>query len=164
MGIYDQERAASFYETRLIRSARWIVDPSLFSRRPDLAGSLIRRFGADSFRAVNTHAKFLTVRSDTLAVCVRSSMNLNPNKRLENFDVSEDPALTAWFEAFVSDVFGRYTADNRSQSNKYFAGVLEAFEEIEARAKAAAAVSSDPLGELALAESMADGLRCIVWD
>lgn len=132
MGIYDQSRAADFVVNGRIRSIRWIVDPSLFGRRPELAGRLVEAFGADSFRTVNTHAKWATVRNSSWAVCVRSSMNLNPNKRLENFDISESPELTAFFEGIVTDVFGRFDPEDngRTQSYAFFADVLEKYEAI----------------------------------
>ena len=57
-GLYDQEQAAAFYRNGRILSARWILDPVIFGRRPESAGTLVRAFGIENFRAVNTHAKF----------------------------------------------------------------------------------------------------------
>ncbi len=128
MGIYDQSRSAEFTKNGAIRSIRWLVDPSMFGRRPELAGSLIKAFGVESFRAVNTHAKFATISGDTLAVCIRSSMNLNPNKRLENFDISADRAVVDFFNGIADAAFRAVSADNRSQSYTVFSDILAEYE------------------------------------
>jgi hypothetical protein len=61
MGIYDAEQAYRFVADKRIRSIRFVVDPSMFTRRPELAAVLVKAFGPDAFRAVNSHAKFATV-------------------------------------------------------------------------------------------------------
>ncbi|MGH8545430.1 MAG: hypothetical protein ACREX3_17750 [Gammaproteobacteria bacterium] len=105
MGIYDENRAAGFCADGRIQSIRWLVDPSFFSRRPELAGRLIEAFGPDNFRPLNIHAKWTTIRGERLAVCIRSSMNLNPNNRIESFDISCCDELTGYFERVVDAVF-----------------------------------------------------------
>lgn len=126
MGIYDAEQAYGFVRNGRIRSIRWVVDPSMFVRRPELAAVLVRGFGADAFRAVNSHAKFATIRGDALAVTIRSSMNLNRNERLESFDLTADDEMTAFFEGLVDRMWERVDAENRSQSRAIFDGLLEA--------------------------------------
>ncbi len=153
MGIYDAERARAFCANGDIKKIRWLVDPSMFGRRPELSGQLVERFGVEAFRAVNTHAKFAVLRGDALAVVVRSSMNLNPNKRIENFDITADPGMCSWFEGFADAVFDKVPGDNKSQSRNVFAGILASYEKIE-RAPPAPA-SAGAAGELAgIAEDM----------
>jgi hypothetical protein len=135
MGIYDAERASKFCANGAIRSIRWLVDPSMFGRRPELAGRLVAQFGVDSFRAANTHAKFATIRGDDLQVCIRSSMNLNPNKRMENFDISADETMVRWFERIADSVFEVVDAANRSQSHEVFAGILAEYERAKPEAE-----------------------------
>lgn len=126
MGIYDVERAYEFVRNGALRRVRFVLDPSMFSRRPEIAKILVRGFGVDAFRGVNTHAKFATIRGAALAVCIRSSMNLNPNKRIESFDLSVCSETTAFFETAVDRMFAAVDADNRSQSHAVFAQILEA--------------------------------------
>lgn len=128
MGVYDQEHAAGFYSDGRIRSIRWMVDPSMFARRPELAGGLVKAFGADAFRAVNTHAKFVTLVNDDWDVCIRSSMNLNRNERMETFDISEDKNLCQFFNRLVDEAFRQIDAKSRSQSKEFFEGLLATFE------------------------------------
>lgn len=126
MGIYDAEKAYAFVQNKLIRSIRFIVDPSMFVRRPELASVLVKAFGVESFRAVNSHAKFCTIRGAELAVCVRTSMNLNENKRLESFDLSASCELTEFYEKFTDEVWEKIDKRNRSQSRSVFEELLVA--------------------------------------
>ena len=125
MGIYDTERSWEFVKNKLLKSIRFVLDPSMFSRRPEIAAILLQGFGVESFRAVNSHAKFATVRGDDLAVCIRSSMNLNPNNRIESFDISVCDDTTRFFENIVDEIWQKIDIDNRSQSATIFAELLE---------------------------------------
>jgi hypothetical protein len=124
MGTYDAEQAYRFVTDKRIRSIRFVVDPSMFTRRPELAAILVKAFGPDAFRAVNSHAKFATVRGDGLAVAIRSSMNLNRNERLESFDITACPEMTGFFETLVSKIWAKVDQDSRSQSRAIFEGLL----------------------------------------
>ncbi len=151
MGIYDADRAEAFCKNGAIRRIRWLVDPSMFGRRPEIAGRLVQTFGPESFRAVNNHAKFATLANDDFAVCVRSSMNLNPNKRLENFDISESPELVAFFNGLADDIFERFPAGDKgtTQSRKFFADILKTFEVIEAKGYDDSGLTGITMDELA---------------
>lgn len=124
MGVYDAEEAYGFVRDKRINSIRFILDPSMFVRRPDLASVLVQGFGSESFRAVNSHAKFATIRGEKLGVVVRSSMNLNKNDRLESFDITASDEMTAFFESLVDRIWQQVDEDNRSQSKAVFEGLL----------------------------------------
>lgn len=126
MGIYDAEKAYHFVENGLIRSIKFILDPSMFLRRTELASVLVKGFGAESFRAVNSHAKFAVIRGDKLAVTVRSSMNLNENKRIESFDLTAGDEMASFFEGLVARIWAGVDEKNRSQSDLVFSGLVEA--------------------------------------
>lgn len=125
MGVYDAEQSYRFVRNRNIRSIRFILDPSMFTRRPELAAVLVKAFGPDAFRAVNSHAKFATIRGDNLAVTMRSSMNLNRNERLESFDITACAQMTAFFEKLVNRIWETVDAENRSQSRAIFERLLD---------------------------------------
>lgn len=146
MGIYDAGRAEVFCANGAIRSIRWLVDPSMFGRRPEIAGKLIQTFGAEAFRGVNNHAKFATLCNEDMSVTIRSSMNLNPNKRLENFDITEGPALAAFFNAIANDIWSRFPAGEAgdTQSRKFFADVLATFETVQAEVEKSADAYEGP--------------------
>ena len=151
MGIYDADRAEMFCKNGMIRSIRWLVDPSMFGRRPEIAGKLIQAFGVEAFRAVNNHAKFATLCNEEFQVCIRSSMNLNPNKRLENFDISEGAELAGMFNALADDVFRRFPAGaaGKTQSRRFFKDILATFESVQADLEVLPGVHALTMGELA---------------
>lgn len=124
-GIYDQERAAAFYANGRIRDIKWLVDPSMFARRPELAGSMVEAFGVGAFRAVNTHAKFMTISNERWSLVVRSSMNLNPNKRLENFDITDNAEMLAFFDGIVGQYWRELQPSlDGSQAEAVFVDIL----------------------------------------
>jgi hypothetical protein len=125
MGVYDADQAYGFIRDKRIKSMRFVIDPSMFVRRPELATVLVNGFGVEAFRAVNSHAKFATVRGDRLDVTIRSSMNLNKNDRLESFDITASRKMADFFESLVDRIFENVDQDNRSQSRAIFEGLLD---------------------------------------
>lgn len=87
-GIYDVDRAAKLAANGNIRSIRWLMDRSMFSKSPEYAGPMIAAFGLDAFRDTSVHAKITLVASDTKKMVCRASMNLNKNLKTEQFDIS----------------------------------------------------------------------------
>lgn len=138
MGVYDADQADAFVRNGAIRSIRWVVDPSMFNRRPELAGRLIAAFGIEAFRAVSTHAKFAILANERFSIVVRSSMNLNRNDRLENYEISDSPAIAVMFLRVVDDVFAGVPIPGIKppRAKATFAAILAKYE--------AAAVSPSP--------------------
>lgn len=91
---------------RRVRSLRMVLDPSFFRRQPGYAAALRSRFGPEAIRVGQCHAKLAVLEGDGWGVTIASSANLNENRRLEFFHVTDDPALAAavrgalaeWFE------------------------------------------------------------------
>jgi hypothetical protein len=88
-----------------IRSLRFLVDFSFPSRQPAYCAALRERFGDDAIRVCKNHAKFCTIGNDTWNVVIRSSMNLNLNRRLENVEISEDRDLCEYLASVVDSLF-----------------------------------------------------------
>lgn len=86
-------------------SFRMIVDRSFQTRQPKYYKHMIDLFGAQSIRAINTHAKFMIIRNDEWDIVVRTSMNLNENPRLENIEISENRDFAEFFQTIVDDIF-----------------------------------------------------------
>ena len=119
------ERAADLLESAQVRSMRWIVDRSFENRQPDYCHHMRRLFGDDCIRTTRSHAKFLVIRNDEWSVVVRTSMNLNENPRLENAEVSEDPAFAAFFERIADEIFAENPDDRPRWSPPQLAGMPE---------------------------------------
>jgi hypothetical protein len=101
----DLTTAAKMVERSKIRSLRFLVDRSFLTRQPEYCGEMRRLFGDRCIRTTRTHAKFATIRNEAWNLAVRTSMNLNTNPRLENFEVSDDPEFAAFLERVADEVF-----------------------------------------------------------
>lgn len=108
-------RSRELVEEASITRFRMIVDRSFETRQPGYCFHMRRLFGEDCIRAIRAHSKFMVVRSPTLDVVVRTSMNLNENPRLENLEISESRAFAEFFESLVSEIFREVEpGENRS--------------------------------------------------
>jgi hypothetical protein len=120
----DLEIAYGLMTDGRIRRVRFIVDFSFPSRQPAYCGALRERFGDAAIIVTKNHAKFVLVTNDDWKVVVRTSMNLNLNRRLENIEISEDPGLAA----FLLDVVDRLflsEAPGESLGRKPYANCVE---------------------------------------
>jgi len=88
-----------------ITTARWLVDFSFPSRQPAYCSQLRERFGDDSIRCTANHAKFVLIRNDSWSIAIRTSMNLNLNRRLESYEISDDAELCDWLETVIDDAY-----------------------------------------------------------
>jgi hypothetical protein len=103
-GIRDAESAAWLLDSGRIRSLLILTDRSFPSRQPAYCARLVALFGAGAIVCTNNHAKFATIRNERWSVVVRSSMNLNRNRRFEQFDVDDDAAMADFVGGLVADV------------------------------------------------------------
>lgn len=104
----DIKRAENMLRDGRITRIRFVVDPSFKSRKPEFCRALVDTFGDGCIRTVNSHAKFAIIRNDRWNLAIRTSMNLNPNPRLENFEISDDAELAGFFTRIVDEVFGNF--------------------------------------------------------
>jgi len=84
----DIKQAERLLNDSNVTAMRWLVDRSFPNRQPAYFRSVLDRFGRDSVRLARFHAKFLLMENDAFSVAVRTSMNLNENKRIEFFEIS----------------------------------------------------------------------------
>jgi len=88
-----------------IKSLKFIVDFSFKSRKPQFCDELIKAFGGDAIRVTSCHAKFITVKSETYNIAIRTSMNLNYNPRFENFEISDDLGMYDFMTEIVDEIW-----------------------------------------------------------
>ena len=103
-GFYDVDAAVRFRDNGLLLSCRFLMD-SMPKRGQATPGDVGELFGVDSIRTCNSHAKFVLIRNDAWHVVITSSMNLNLNPRLEQFEMTDDAERYAFFDAFVESVW-----------------------------------------------------------
>lgn len=128
------ERSKNLLESASIKSIRWIVDRSFEMRKPEFCFHMREIFGSDCIRAIRIHAKFMTIRSATHSIAVRTSMNMNENPRLENIEISEDESLTSFFEGVADNIFNEVKEGENLSRLPLFAGLEETvkFKEVKA--------------------------------
>ena len=120
-GNEDLQHLASLLGTGQFRSVRFLVDRSFINRQPAYCAKLRQLFGDDVIRTTRLHAKCATLRNDSFNLAVRTSMNLNHNPRLEDIEISDDPALADFIDAefyahFTEQQPGLFTVDLRENS------------------------------------------------
>ena len=106
----DVDFALGFLADERLLSLRFIVDFSFPSRQPAYCAALREAFGDDAIRVTKNHAKFVLLRNDEWDLAIRTSMNLNENRRCENFEVSDCPALAGYLQEFVDELFREQSA------------------------------------------------------
>lgn len=111
-----------------IKSMRLIIDSSVQSMHPEYCRKIRRVFGDESIRVTKNHAKVLIVRGGEWNLCVRSSMNLNVNRRLEYFEISDDKELADFFHEFFEEWWKtRSTGVSFEYNSKYHSDELHKF-------------------------------------
>lgn len=135
-GIYDVERAAKLAANGNIRSIRWLMDRSMFSKSPQYAGPMIEAFGIDAFRDTSVHAKVTLVASETKRMVCRASMNLNKNLKTEQFDISVCDEAHDFFLAWADQLWIAATPD--ADAEHVFKPVWDKFTALRGQPEASA--------------------------
>lgn len=99
---------------RNILTMRWLVDRSFPARQGKYYASLLEKFGRDSVRLARFHAKFILLENDDFTVAVRTSMNLNENKRIEFYEISEGSPISDYLRQVVDYHFAQPSEDSYS--------------------------------------------------
>lgn len=106
-GIRDLEVAKWLITTGQIVSMRFLVDRSFVTRQPAYCAAMVRAFGADCIRMTNTHAKFVVIRAGKWRISLRSSMNLNKNARIEQYDLDDCAEMYGFFDGFLRECWAK---------------------------------------------------------
>ena len=103
IGNAEADRVAAAKKSGRIREVLWLIDRSFPSRQPGYADKMSRLYGAESMRVTRTHAKFLLIDGgvEGSRFLVQTSMNMNQNKRMESFDITEGSAIVDHYRALV---------------------------------------------------------------
>ena len=97
--------AKSLFTNGAIKSILFVVDFSFPSRQPAYTAALRQAFGDDAIRLTKNHAKFVTIRNEQWNLVLRTSMNLNENRRLENFEISDSEPMAEFLAEVVDELF-----------------------------------------------------------
>ena len=106
----DLRQSAELLRTAAISSMRFLVDRSFLTRHPSYCETMRGLFGDQCIRTARTHAKWALISNDSWKIVFRTSMNLNSNPRLENLEISDDPALFDFLLSIADGIFDEQTA------------------------------------------------------
>lgn len=104
-GVYDATAISDLIDSGLITDFKIILDRSYKIRQAQYATTVEELFKPENIRTTNTHSKFVLIYNEEWTVCIRSSMNLNENKRCENFDIDNDIDIFNLFKTFSDELF-----------------------------------------------------------
>lgn len=110
----DIKQAFTLLEDKRLRNVRFLVDRSFPARQPKYYQALLRAFGRDSVRMARFHAKFILAENDDYSVAVRTSMNLNENKRIEFYELSEGSPISGYLKHITDYHFALPMEDSYS--------------------------------------------------
>lgn len=102
---YDLKHLDRFLKNDQIKRLRFFVDRSFPNRQPEFFQTLLDLFGGDCVRIARVHSKFAIITNDDWKLAIRTSMNLNENRRIENFEISDSPELSSYLIAILDSFF-----------------------------------------------------------
>jgi hypothetical protein len=103
-GFYDVAAAIRWRDSGRMLTTRFVMDSSE-KRGQATPGSVADLFGADNVRTFRSHAKFALISNDDWSIVITTSMNLNLNPRLEQFEMTDDPDRFQLLDEFVTAVW-----------------------------------------------------------
>lgn len=99
------KKAENFLYNKKIKTLRFLFDRGFPTRQPKYFEIMKSLFGENSFRLTRSHCKFVTIVNEKWNISIRTSMNLNENKRIENFEISDCAELTNYLVSIVDGFF-----------------------------------------------------------
>ena len=139
--------AFKFLGNGMIKDLRFLVDTSFPNRQPEYCKTLIDTFGEGSVRATRTHAKFVLIRNDEWSLVIRSSMNLNENKRIEVFEISDDKGMTDYLAGIIDEFYSEPIIWSESAFNAW-GGVSPSDKKVIESENAKAVEKAAPSGQV----------------
>lgn len=106
-GFYDLTAIEQLMQSGNILDFRMILDRSFATRKESYKKTVDELFAPEKIRTTNMHSKFVLIKNDEWSVTIRSSMNLNENKRCENFDLDNNEVVYNLFSEFAADLFAK---------------------------------------------------------
>ena len=111
----DIQAAEKFLENKRIKSIQFLVDQSFRTRQAEYCARLVKAFGKEAIRFSCSHCKFVTITNENWNLVVRTSMNLNENRRIENFEISDDKDFSDFLLELRNELFDQpfeFTQEN----------------------------------------------------
>ena len=105
-GIKDAKQMHILLNSGKINSFTLVTDYSYSTRQKQYAITVEELFGKENIRTTDIHAKFVLIQNENYNVCIRTSMNLNANRKCENYEIDDDKEVFDFYMNFIEDIFG----------------------------------------------------------
>ena len=130
-------------EAGMVTGLRYFTDHSFVHRTngPERAKLILEAFGEGTIRATKNHAKFVLIENEAWHLAITSSMNLNENRRLEVFTLTESKDMADYIRKVIDDFFAEAVSWDRSTFDQWPAGSADENLQTLSRSKM---MSSDP--------------------
>jgi len=115
----DIKQAHNLFGDKRLRRVRFLVDRSFPARQPAYYAALLKAFGQGSVRMARFHAKFILAENEEYSVAVRTSMNLNENKRIEFYELSEGSPISGYLRQISDYHFAKPSKDSYSAFEEF---------------------------------------------
>lgn len=109
-GIRDTENLGALIDRGAFTQVSLCLDRSFAGRQPAYVEQVVRVWGRENIRMTRNHAKFFLLRNESWNIAVRSSMNLNRNPRLEQFDLDDSMEICDFFAGIIAEIFEKMPA------------------------------------------------------
>jgi len=120
---YDIRKVNTLKENKLINKIDFILDRSARTKVGGDNFKVFEELFEGHIHITNSHAKFVLIRNEKFNIVVRTSMNLNENKRLENFEISDDKAFYDYMIEICKDIMNKeysyFEFDKLGEDSKY---------------------------------------------
>lgn len=101
-GIKDSYNIKWMLDTNMINTIKIITDMSFPSRKKNYSVAIDELFGTENIRMARVHAKFVLLKNANWNIVINTSMNLNANKTVENFQIIDDVVLYDFMNKYCS--------------------------------------------------------------
>lgn len=109
-GIKDSHNIKWMLETNMINTIKIITDMSFPSRKKNYSVAIDELFGTENIRMARVHAKFVLLKNESWNIVINTSMNLNANKTVENFQIIDDVVLYNFMNQYSNVHFENQSA------------------------------------------------------
>ena len=90
-----------------VTELRFLLDRSFSNRKKEYYAEMLQTFTDSQMRIARIHGKFAVISTDHYDLAIRSSMNLNENKRVEFFEISDDKILSGYLASIFDNYYSR---------------------------------------------------------
>ena len=108
---YDTGKLKEIKDNGLINNISFILDYSAESKLGKERFAALRSYFPDNVYLTKIHAKFILIKNENWNIVIRTSMNLNENKRMENFEISDCEILYNYLSEIAKDIMKNKSYD-----------------------------------------------------